>query len=466
MRLFFIPVILIALSLCAGPVCAGGSDQKPPVPEDFAYGLPIQTDGESALIEIVLPIEFYQGITRGDQGDACVFNGRKEVVPHAIQLPKDESVPAPVVQMPVFRVAGEPGRGLENLSLNVRRDTTGAVIHLDTIDKQPQDQTAAYILDISALEKPVKALEFEWEPTPNGFVGKIDLEGSNDLEHWFRLVSGAAIAGLSYGEYSLMQKKVSFVPAKIKYIRISWPPALQQITLVKAAAELLEGAVEQPRNRLSVDATAKRDQPGEYEFTSPGAIPVDRIRIKLPQKNTLVSAAIFSKEDTGSAWKPRLSGLIYDLRMMGEDLVSADLSLPPTTDRYWMMRVQQTGGGLGQGMPQIEFGWISQRLLFVARGNGPFLLAVGNARSAPLSARMDSLLTQFTDQRQGKVSAQVVSTGPRIELGGEARLKAPPPQFPWGKWILAVILVLAVLLLAAISLRLWRQMSRQQGNGS
>ena len=53
--------------------------------QDFAYGMPIEADGEAALYEIEIPAAVYRTVTRSDLGDIRVFNGQGEVVPHALK---------------------------------------------------------------------------------------------------------------------------------------------------------------------------------------------------------------------------------------------------------------------------------------------------------------------------------------------------------------------------------------------
>ncbi|MCE5241691.1 MAG: DUF3999 domain-containing protein, partial [Desulfobacteraceae bacterium] len=426
-------------------------------PEEFAFGLPLETGEGGAIFEVSLPLDFYRGVTRGDLSDMCVFNRAREVVPFAVRRPVPETPAPPGRSLPVFPVPGEAGRTPDGLSLRVHRDDAGTIVQLDDPPRSSSAPgTVAYLLDASSLKRPVRGLVLEWNPAAQGFVGRVSVEGSDDLEHWATVGSSSVVASLRYGEHSLVRNRILVNAAANKYLRISWPAALQQVQLLRAEAELSEPAAEPPRSRLAVSAAENRDRPGEYLFQSPGPLPVDRLRVVLLQQNTLASAELFSREDEKSTWKRRAAGLIYGLRLEGTDVVSPDLAMAPVTDRFWMLRVRQSGGGLGQGVPTLELGWVPQSLLFVARGEGPFLLAYGHAGRQFVNVRVDDLLAEFSNSRGDKVPFRLATAGAQVVLGGVEKLKAPLVDAK--RAALWCVLILGVAVLAWMSARLFRQM--------
>src|ERR1700694_3127222 len=52
-------------------------------PKDFACGIPLTVEADSAFYRAALPAAFYAGSARADQGDLRVFNGDEAVVPYA-----------------------------------------------------------------------------------------------------------------------------------------------------------------------------------------------------------------------------------------------------------------------------------------------------------------------------------------------------------------------------------------------
>lgn len=518
----------LCLSLCfwwRGPARAV---EEAPKPQDFAFGFPIDTGGGGAVFEVALPVDLYRGVARSDGSDLCVFNGLGEAVPFAVRPPSKEAPAKPVmIAFPFFPVPGEPGKALdgarlrvrrsgpsgqgssrggsapqnaipqasapqpeapqivvqqgvaphavapqpappgrEGLELRVRPNGAETVIIVEGAGVQGEESgTAAYLIDASALQKPLKTLVLAWKNEEEPFVGSVSVQGSDDLEKWTPVATGKTLASLRYGEYSLLQNKIQLPSVRYKYLAVSWPENMQQVALDWAGAELESEKPEPAREWTSMTPTVKEDRPGEYLFMSPGPVPTDRVRIGFPQKNTLVAAELLSRSDEKQPWRTRSSGMIYNLSVEGEELVNADFAFAPTMDRFWMLKVRQSGGGLGSGSPGISLAWIPQRLFFVARGEGPFLLAFGNARSKATDLRVDDLLARFTTSSKENLAVKPAALGQKTNLGGSYRLK-PPSPINVRTYVLWAVLLLAVLLLGWMSFRLYRQMNSQSGSDS
>lgn len=141
------------------------------------------------------------------------------------------------------------------------------------------------------------------------------------------------------------------------------------------------------------------------------------------------------------------------------------LQLPATTDRYWRIQVEGSSGGLGAGIPQLEVGWLPHRLVFVARGPGPFRLAFGSSREGLCNLRDDALLATLQDRQQGKIRPASATAGPVETLGGAAALRPRIAPATWKRWLLWGALILGVGMLAGMAYRLYRQMETTDGKG-
>jgi hypothetical protein len=218
--------------------------------------------------------------------------------------------------------------------------------------------------------------------------------------------------------------------------------------------------MEQPLQWISLSTAKKQEKAGEYSFDAAGFMPFDHARVKLPEKNTLVEASIFSKASERDEWKPRSTALVYNLTVNGEQLASPDITFPPCTDRFWMVRFAESSGGHGKAIPELSLGWTPEQLVFVARGEGPFTLAYGSTKAEPDKFRFNDLFAQLTRQQKEKVSMLRVETGPQEILGGES-MRRPAAHYRWKQWILWSVLVLGVALLAWMAFRLYKQMASQ-----
>ncbi len=458
MRNLWIAAVLLLL-------LAGNAQARDSRPSDFAYGIPLQTGGMDALYEFSLPDDVYRQVTRGDQGDICVFNGQGEVVPFTLPRKSDPSRDTTETRkLNLFPVTGNRYEQSGAMSLLVKRGTGGSIISVETSDlgvKQPR--TTAYLLDASSLDGPLSGLELEWEEQSEGTVTKLRVEGSNNLEDWAPIVPSAVLIRLRYGEHSLERRVIEMGGARMKYYRISSNTAADPPKLIAAVARLNAQGTEQPRHWASVTAKPRQGQAVDYLFTMNGLMPVDRVRIQLPQENTLIQATFFSRTTERDPWKPGPSALLYRLRIRGEEITSPDIVLPVSTDRYRLMRIEQSGGGLGKGLPLVKLGWIPARVLFIARGEGPFQLAYGSGSPGDCSRGGSTLFQRFSDQQKDRYVAGVAIPGPPSLLGGKAALRKPLLPSDGKTAILWSLLLLGVGLLAWMAMQLYRQMNNTKG---
>jgi len=104
-------LIFFLLSGCIAVANTGATEQNktevPLKPQDFAYAVPLQFEGQDALYQATLPLSVYQNTVRSDLGDLRVFNAQGEVVPHMLRQPeRSQHQPAGAAQAGVFSVAG------------------------------------------------------------------------------------------------------------------------------------------------------------------------------------------------------------------------------------------------------------------------------------------------------------------------------------------------------------------------
>jgi hypothetical protein len=428
-------------------------------PQDFAYGMAIHADGQEALYEVEIPPVLYRGVSRKDLGDVRIFNGQGEVVPHALKPRAVTSTEGSrVVSLPVFPLMGQADAKLEDLLVRIDKRSNGTIVsvHGGTKASAAKRQLRGYLLDASALKQSVKALRFEWQSDTEGFVGKVRVEGSDDLSAWNRLVDHAAMVQLTFGGHRLEQNRVDLRAAKYRYFRISWPENQKPLESLRAFAELTASTISARRVWQKITGESVSGKTGEYSFDIGGPFPFDRLRIELPQVNSLVQVQILARDKSAEEWHPVTSAIAYRLRNREAEVTSPEILLASGGQRYWLLRVDQKGGGVGAGVPAIEIGWVPQMLIFASRGNGPFLLAYGNSRAKASVFAIDSLIPGYKTDAEFRVKSATL--GEPTTLAGPARLRA---QMDYKKWAVWMVLLLGVAALGWMAYRLFRQVAKE-----
>ncbi len=442
-------------------------------PADYAYGLKIDASGSEALYDVALPPAVYQGVTRRDLGDMRVFNGAGEVVPTAWRPRRTEKAEAGArVPLTLFPLKAVAGANVDGLAINVTRNAAGAVsVNVKSEGAQAASlQTIAYLIDMSAQDRALRTIELDWKSV-EGFSGRLRVDASDDLANWRTVVAGAPLLNLEVGGQRLQQKRVELPQQKAKYLRLVWVREVATSgaknifpELTAASGELAEKFVEATREWSKFGAN-KGEKEGEYLFDLKGQFPVDRLRLELPQANTIAQMEVLARDKAEQPWRAVARGVAYRLNQQGHEVLSPDIQVSAFSERWMMIRVDQRGGGLGSGMPLLNAGWVPHQLVFAARGAPPFTLAYGNRAAQAGALPIESLIPGYREDAgasvrtaktgvQQVVNVQATSAQPQKELGGEARLQA---QIDWKRWSLWGVLGLGVLVLGAMAWRLMKQ---------
>ena len=439
---------------------------------DFAWSLPIQADGSEDSYQFDLPAPVYRGITRRDAGDLRVFNAAGEVVPHGFQHQTNAPLakPQPRALTP-FPLKGITSKGIDGLHVRLERSGGKTVFQLDD-GAGSGDATVpvlGYLVDVTAMDQPIQALELAID-APGDYAGRVRVEASMDLARWDLMVAGAPLLSLQHAGAKLEQRRVEFAPRKTKYLRISWAGLPAEVRLTGVLVEPSESPVALTRQWDAVAGVAVAGKPGEYSFDFHGHFPMDRLRLGLPEPNTLVQVEILSRNRAGDPWRPLSRSVVYRLRRQGAEILSPEITIAINPDRFWLLRVDQKGGGLGAGDPQLSAGWVPHRLVFVARGGAPFTLAYGNREAAPSNYAIDTLVRGHRRDPASPALDEVKMT--QVARVPPTRLKSSDLQLPSAlggaviaadsveirKVLLWSGLVAAVLLLGWMAWRLLRQM--------
>ena len=444
-------------------------------PTDYAYGLKIEASGSEALYDVTLPPAVYQGVTRRDLGDVRVFNGADEVVPYAWRPRRTEKNAAGAsVALTLFALKAAPDANVDGLAINVTRNAGGAIgaVSVNVKDgsaKQAALTTVAYLIDLNALDRALRHIDVEWKAA-DGFSGKLRVDASDDLANWRTLVSGAPLLNLETGGQRLQQKRVELPQQKAKYLRLAWVREGDNVMpeITSASGELAEKTIEAAREWGKFNA-AKGDKEGDYLFDLKGQFPIDRLRLALPQANTITQIEVLMRDKAEQPWRSVARGVAYRLNQGGAEVQSPDISMSAASERWLLIRVDQRGGGIGSAVLVLNAGWVPHQLVFAARGAPSFTLAYGSRGAQASALPIESLIPGYRDDagaavRSAKTSAQqtvnvqVAQAGAlagQKALVGEARLQA---QIDWKRWSLWGVLGLGVLVLGGMAWRLVKQL--------
>ncbi|HKP64924.1 MAG TPA: DUF3999 family protein [Polyangiales bacterium] len=455
-------------TLCAVLLCASAAHAAPETPlkpADFAYGRDVQLpDDPQPVVSVALPLDVYRAMRGPDLRELMVFNGRDTQVPHAIRSlragPTDapETVPLALFPLPLS-AAGKAGN-LET-ALVIQRDPAGQITSLiarsstPAVDggAEPEPRIAAYVLDGRALPRALVALRVQLRETADDRVLGLRVETSEDLVTFDELPVAGALIQLGHGGRRIDRDLLSLPPTRASFYRLSPVSAASfPSPLVAVQATLATLEAPQPFERLDSQSTGS-PAPHVYRFDLGGPVPVDRVELALPEQNTVVNAELYASDDPAGPYHSVLRARLYRVALPDRELSGPTLDVVRRNARYYELRVDPTGGGLGSGAPKLISYHAPDQLLFLRRGEGPFLLAYGRYRAPNDRFEADDLLTLLP---KSSTSTSMAKLGEVKQLGGDGQLRAPAPPPPYKTYVMWAVLIAGVFALGALALSLAR----------
>lgn len=423
---------------------------------DFAYAADISVEGEGAVYRLDLPEAVYTDAVRPDLGDLRVFNAAGSPVPHALIGAKAQSSKSIVThELPLFPLYADQPMDVQNIRVWIEAEQGRADIHINRPMQGDPSPLSGYILDARAISTRVDRFTIDW--ASRDFLIRVNLEASDDLEHWRSLVSGAVLADLHHLEQHLEKNQISLAPVKARYYRLRFLKPAKAITLngVRAHGTHRVKVIRHQELPLQVSLG---EEPGDYLFEIPPALSPSHMRLRLPEINSLVSAVLESRPDQNKPWRQRRRLTLYRLRQNGVELENDDVPMARSRDRFWRLRIDRSTGGLGTGLPDIHLYWRPHELRFVARGQGPYSLAWGSAKPFPGSTGQTDLILHGS----GLSPLRAEITGDIRRPADDSVLRKP---VNWRQWLLWGVLAGGALLLVWMALRLFRQMQKDTVSG-
>jgi hypothetical protein len=200
------------------------------------------------------------------------------------------------------------------------------------------------------------------------------------------------------------------------------------------------------------------DDPKILFFDTGRRAPVTYARLRLPQDNSSVRAALHSRDDGKAPWVERWSGEAYRIVSDTERRESPPAHFGTTSDRYWRLQIAKDPQ-LYRGT-LLELGYRPARLRFLSQGSGPFTLAFGSRRvEISTASACDALLADVGSDERARMVGEGLVQGARM-LGGDKALRPLPRQTPVRLIVLWSVLVVGVGMLVAMALVLLKRVRK------
>lgn len=455
---------LFALSLLAMPLAFAAT------PENFAVLLPIETKGESAAWQIELNEDVYRWSNDPGLRDLLVFNAEGRAVPMATwRVLAANTVREQTIDVVTLALPNLPQtQDRDDLRMLVQRNADGVLQRIETgspARESRSDEPRDWLIDLGRQQQAIDTLDLRWKSPTTGVIARFTIEASDDLQSWRNLRAEAAVVLLDQEGSRVERRDISLPATRAQYLR------LRRLDLGPALLELSAQARRTERERRVEAAqwikASVEPEPGlngtRYLVQLPAALPVELLRIDLGSDNALAPMTL-SAPAAGKSAKPQWNELArlvaFRLRQGTTVIDNGDIKLA-NSSRQKQFRLESRTP-LAQ-TPKLEFGYHAQRMIFLADGAGPYLLAVGSALEQRIDAPLDIALSGLRSELGADWQPPIAAVGVAQKSAGERALEPAEKAIPWQRWLLWLILIGGAGVVAMIALSLLRG-SRQSGD--
>lgn len=359
----------------------------------FAQHFALQLEGGAAYYSLSLPALVYAASERADLGDVRIVNGAGESLPYSLDTPRVPARTPPRLRSVNWFPLPPAANGGNDTPAGVTIGANGSLRATSAPPALGQHDTD--LIDTGRVPRTGQIDALLVHLRDDNYQGRVTVESSDDLRHWHP-AGDAQLLKVNYNGSTLSQDRIELPGTHARYLRLHWLDGAPYVDsmdteIVAAGIDPVQQVDAQREWREGIAAFAG-PKAGEYFFTTGGAYPVDRLRLSLPQPNTVAPAVVYSRAGLTSPWRQVASATLFRLHNGTVEQHNASLEMTPDMDHQWRIVVDTHNGGLGSGALSVAAGWRPATLTFAAHGSAPFTLAVGNATLVSAAVSREALL--------------------------------------------------------------------------
>lgn len=443
--------------------------QEAPTPAQFAFRSAIQIHEKGAYQQLGLTLPVYQGALSPNLADLRVFNAAGEALPYAF-VAQESSVETRREEqsVPIFplRAPAGPRGEADDVAVSVRQTGDGTLVSVrkSTASAGRGAQVRGLLLDASKLKGSVRSLRLvtRTNGTP---IHAYTIESSHDLQHWRMLKSDAQLVHLAHDGHRIDIDSAEWEAPADRYLRLLWADPQRAPAVSAVLLSSVESQLAAPPRLWSAEIRPGTVGDGEYDYAWAGQMPLEMLRINLPQINSLAPltlqrpvthiSRVRHREEL--RWSTLAHSVVFRLESPQGEIRSPDIALHEPVVNRLRLSLDRRAGTLGDKPPTLQIGFVPGQIVFLARGEGPFILAWG----ASGLARADLPLTTLVPSNDGKfqLPAKVATLGPPESLRSASSDKPAAAESPSdNKWILWLVLLGGLLVLGGMARALTRQL--------
>ncbi|VEI75922.1 Uncharacterised protein [Serratia fonticola] len=448
---------LLLGSLClAGAVNAQTMAEKP---QDFAYGIPLTTEGNEPFFRIELPEVAYTASVWPDMRDVRVFNNQGQAVPFALVANVTTQKDSQIFPLRLFPMNGKRVTNQEQQVISLK-SAGGVEVTLPIDSDKPMGNT--YLLEIPQHGDNyprLTQLKLAWERLPENWQTRVSLFYSNDLKDWSSSAEDVPLMDLVSGSDRLLLDTIDLGGyGSPRYLLLVFNDAkvVSNLKIQSVQGIAASSRTEQQRIGLTFSQQAISASEAEYSWSNPQ--PLNNISIQPTQGNTVLPLEIDYRSTVNDRWHPLTKQVVFSVN----DRTAEPIPLNGLLVQG--IRLKGINQQWGKSLPEVTAQRDRQTVIFNAQGSSPFLLAWGNKAAQVQALPLDSLIPAELRKTVDADTLPEAGLQSQMTLGGTERLSAvdaAEEASMWKKGLLWLLLVLGAGGLVLLALKLWKEVQQK-----
>ncbi|WP_341677778.1 DUF3999 family protein [Niveibacterium sp. SC-1] len=425
----------------------------PETPERFAWRARVEASADAPFLRVALPVEAALAAREPGLRDLRVFNAAGESLPFAVIDTPVAPAAARSTPASAFPLRAASPAADATWKLEVRRDTAGSVVAVEQHGDAKQAPVRAYLIDTGSEPGARLALSVALA-APSEEVQRLRVEASEDLQQWRTVQDEAALAWLQSAGQEVRRERIVLGGVDARYLRLSWrapaeAPALGEVRIERQQAGTPAALA------WSAPLPLRRTAEGEYRLDLPTGIAARELRLPLAKAGAEARALLTVRADIRDSERDRWQSIgaqtLYRIQDREQTLSQEALTLPGYSFRQLRLRVDTASAAMLGETPAVQLGLAPRQLVFLARGQKPYSVAIGLAGTPAQAVSIERLVPGFGSTKAPRIAdASLSESAPRV--GDAADAAADTSR----KWILWVVLIAAVGAMAAMAFSLLR----------
>jgi len=430
-------------------------------------------EAQGTFLQIPLTHDIYTYSRQQGLQDVEIWDAENNSLPYrlislapSVENRNPPEMTTPLVFFPVAEDASpDTLRKLHSTQVKVQGDKVKVVTSDRTLDKNTPE---FYLIDVSRLDHDLAGIKIDWVTQDHNQYLELEIEATANLQHWLPL-GKFTLVKISQQNQSLVRNRIKInIPKKdyeflrLKILRGADNLHITEVTGVKKAD--LVPAIPPARENWSITGTLAKIQntvylPGAHEknhvvqaweYIRNESTPIQTIAIDFGTQTYGDSATVFSRTTENQPWQLQHQGIWFNAQIGSEWQKSDPVNIYPNRDKYW--RIELNASPQKSLSPTLVVGWQPVQLQMIGNGKSPYRLVINRGKNPSL--HRDQVFTNIIAQSSPQwVHANLIPLGVPIE---SVAVKA---TINWKQWLFWVVLILAVGVLLAFSVKLLKQVS-------